>query len=316
MIILDRKQIEGLIDLQVAGPAIEAAYVAASAGKVRLPPVGHIAFPDREADCHVKFGHTKGDENFVIKVATGFRHNAQIGLPNGNGVSLVLSAQTGAVQAVLHDEMVMTDIRTGLGGAIATRCLSRPDSQHVLIVGTGAQAERQIESHLAMIGDHLTFGVWGRSREKARRTVDAFQSMCGISEADDLGAAVQKADIIVTATGASQPLIKNDWVTAATHITAVGADAPGKQELDPQLVSRADVLVPDSIDQSLDHGEFSHGFAQGTVARAKLTEIGTLLCGQAQGRRDDRHITIADLTGIAAQDIAIAAVVLDAHSQS
>jgi ornithine cyclodeaminase len=118
MIILDRDQIESLIDLSLAGDAIEASYIAASRGEVALPPVGHITFPVVSADCHIKYGHQKGDPNFVIKVATGFPQNGRVGLPTGNGMSLVISAQTGAVQAVLHDEMVMTDIRTGLGGAM------------------------------------------------------------------------------------------------------------------------------------------------------------------------------------------------------
>ena len=313
MIILDRTQIEGLIDLQAAATAIEEAYVAASRGEVNLPPVGHITFPDLLADCHIKYGHQANDPNFVIKVATGFPHNEKNGLPSGNGLSLVLSAQTGAVQAVLHDEMVMTDIRTGLGGAIATRCLARADSKRVLIVGTGPQALRQIESHSSLIGDHLAFEVWGRSSTKAQTVVETMKGQCEIAVAEELAEAVQRADILITATSVTQPVIKDVWVTAGTHITAVGADAPGKQELEVGLVSRADVLVADSIDQCLDHGDLSHGHAANLVSRSDVEEIGSVLSGSHQGRSDDSQITIADLTGIAAQDIAIANVVLNAN---
>ncbi len=316
MIILDRGQIEALIDLQVAGPAIEAAYVASSQGEVKLPPVGHITFADVLADCHIKYGHRKNDPNFVIKVATGFPQNDQFGLPTGNGLSLVLSAETGAVQAVLHDEMVMTDIRTGLGGAIATRCLARPNCKKVLIVGTGQQARRQIESHVALIGDHLTFEVWGRSLAKAKRLVDAMKGVCKIAAANKLAAAVQSTDIIVTTTGAAQPLIKDAWVKSGTHITAVGADAPGKQELETGLVARADVLVADSIDQCVDHGELSHACGNDLIARSTLKEIGSILAGSSEGRTGDRQITIADLSGTAAQDIAIADVVMAAYRKN
>lgn len=316
MIILNRAQIEALIDLRLAEPAIEAAYIAASRGEVTLPPVGHITFPDLSADCHIKFGHQTNDPHFVIKVATGFPNNDTAGLPTGNGVSLVMSAQTGALQAVLHDEMVMTDIRTGLGGAITTRCLARSDSKNVLIAGTGPQARRQIESHVALIGDHLTFHVWGRSHINAQAVVDAMQDHCTIAVADTLAKAVQNADIIVTTTGATQPLIKKAWVKAGTHITAVGADAPGKQELETALVSNADVLVADSIPQCLDHGELSHALAAHLISGAKVKEIGKVLSRSSQGRTNDTQITIADLTGIAAQDIAIAGVVLNAHSNN
>jgi ornithine cyclodeaminase/alanine dehydrogenase-like protein (mu-crystallin family) len=313
MVILDHKQIEELIDLDVAGAAIEAAYIAASNGEVTLPPVGHITFPDVAGDCHIKYGHVKGDPSFVIKIATGFPHNAQSGLPTGNGMSLVMSAQTGVVQAVLHDEMVMTDIRTGLGGAIATKCLARSDSKRVLIVGTGPQAMRQIESHIALIGDRLSFEVWGRSAAKAQSVVCALQPKCKSTVADDLAAATRKADIVVTATGSTAPLIKDAWVGEGTHITAVGADAPGKQELETRLISRADVLVADSIDQCLDHGEMSHAFGQELISRQNVVEIGTTLSGATLGRTNATQLTIADLTGIAAQDIAIAHVVLKAN---
>lgn len=313
MIILDRNQIEALIDLHVAGPAIEAAYIATSRAEVNLPPVGHITFPEVSADCHIKYGHQRGDPNFVIKVATGFPLNDQRDMRTGNGLSLVMSARTGAVQAVLHDEMVMTDIRTGLGGAIATRCLARSDSKRVLVVGTGPQAWRQIESHVALIGDHLTFEVWGRSQAKAQTVVDSMQGRCVIALAETLAEAVQSADIIVTTTGATHPLIKDAWVSAGTHITAVGADAPGKQELEIRLVSRSDVLVADSIDQCLDHGELSHAFGAGLISRSNVEEIGNVLSGSSQGRANQTQVTIADLTGIAAQDIAIAGIVLDAH---
>jgi len=313
MIILDRTQIEGLIDLHVVGHTIEAAYIATSRGEVTLPPVGHITLPEASADCHIKFGHQKGDPSFVIKVATGFPQNDQIDMATGNGLSLVMSARTGAVEAVLHDEMVMTDIRTGLGGAIATRCLARSDSKRVLVVGTGPQARRQIESHVALIGDHLIFEVWGRSQVKAQAVADAMEGRCSISVADTLAQAVQNADIIVTTTGATQPLIEDAWVRAGTHITAIGADAPGKQELEVSLVSRADVLVADSIDQCLDHGELSHAFGRSLIPRSNVEEIGRVLSSSGQGRTHENEITIADLTGIAAQDIAIAGIVLKAY---
>ncbi|MEM8979609.1 MAG: ornithine cyclodeaminase family protein [Pseudomonadota bacterium] len=315
MIILDRDQIEGLIDLENAGSAIAAAYVAASQGKVTLPPVGHITFPDLSADCHIKYGHQAGDPSFVIKVATGFPLNDQSGLPTGNGVSLVMSAQTGALEAVLHDEMVMTDIRTGLGGAIATRCLARPESKRILIVGTGPQALRQIESHLALVGDHLRFEIWGRRPEKAQEIVDRMRERCHVSPVSNLASAVQTADVIVTTTGARAPVIKDAWVTSGTHITAVGADAPGKQELETSLVARADVLVADATDQCLDHGELSHAFEAGLIAGSQVYELGQVLSKARVGRTNAAQITIADLTGIAAQDIAIARGVLDAHTK-
>lgn len=266
MISLSRAEIEALIDLPEAAIAIEEAYRATSRGDVNLPPVGHITFPGNGGDCHIKYGHMKGDPNFVIKVATGFPQNVDHGLENGNGLLLVLSAETGEVKAMLHDEMILTDVRTGIGGAIASRLLSRAGSKHILVVGTGPQARRQIEAHVALLTGPLKFKVWGRNPQRLTKLVDEMESSFDLSGASDLAAAAGEADIIVTATGATKPYLKAAWIRPGTHITAVGADAPGKQELETTLVARADVLAVDLANQCLDHGEVSHAAANGEIA--------------------------------------------------
>lgn len=310
MIILTRPEIEALIDFPAAAEAIEAAYRAASLGKVNLPPVGHISLPD-DADCHIKYGHMQGDANFVIKVATGFPGNDAKGLPSGNGLVLVISAETGAVEAVLHDEMVLTDIRTGLGGAITSRALARTNSKTALVIGTGPQARRQIEAHAALI-PQLSFRVWGRNFDKTAALIADMAPDYTVKVAPKLDDVVRQSDIIITATGATKPFIKSDWVRPGTHITAIGADAPGKQELDISLVARADILVVDSTMQCFDHGEVSHAAKQGLIKTEDIQEIGAILDGTGTGRTSERQITIADLTGIAAQDIAMANAVMAA----
>lgn len=310
MISLTRSEIEALIDIPVAAAAIEAAYRAASLGKVNLPPVGHITLPEG-ADCHIKYGHMEGDTSFVIKVATGFPGNGAKGLPSGNGLVLVLSAETGAVKAMLHDEMVLTDIRTGLGGAIASRTLARTDSKIALIIGTGPQARRQIEAHAALM-PQLSFRVWGRNAGKVSALISDMAPSYIVEAAPTLEDATLQSDIIITATGSTTPLLQSGWVQPGTHITAVGADAPGKQELDVTLVARADLVVVDSMSQCFDHGEVSHAAERGLIKTDDIKEIGAVLSGAASGRTSDSQVTIADLTGVAAQDIAMANAVLAA----
>jgi len=308
MIILTRSEIEALIDFDAAAKAIEAAYIATSLGHVNLPPVGHITFPEG-ADCHIKYGHMAGDPNFVIKVATGFPQNGAKGLVSGNGLVLVLSAETGMVEAMLHDEMMLTDIRTGIGGAIASRALARADSRIALVIGTGPQARRQIEAHAALL-PNLSFQLWGRSAAKADALVADMTPQFEVHAVRDLEVATRSADVIITATGSNTPIVESEWVQAGTHITAVGADAPGKQELDNLLVSRADILTVDLASQCLDHGEVSHAAAKGLIGPSDLQELGQLLNGTSRARANESQITIADLTGIAAQDIAMANTVL------
>jgi len=296
MISLTRDEIETLIDLPKTVQTLEAAYRASSRGDVNLPPVGHIAFAGG-ADCHIKYGHMKGDSVFVIKVATGFPQNSTSGLPSGNGIVLVLSAETGHVEAMLHDEMVLTDIRTGLGGAMASRCLARQNSQNVLIVGTGPQARRQIEAHDSLLSGSLSFKVWGRDAVKAEALVNELAPRIKAVPVENLETATRWADIVVTATG------------------AIAADAPGKQELDLKLISRADIVAVDLVSQCVDHGEVSHASRAGEIDSSDLVELGTLLDKSKPGRTTENQITIADLTGIAAQDIAIAKAVLEAWKE-
>ncbi len=162
MIILSRSRIEALVDLDSALAAVEAAYITASDGRATLPPVGYLAFPDKDGDCHIKYGHIAGDPVFVVKVATGFYGNPSIGLPTSNGVILAFSAQTGVLEAVLLDGGFLTDLRTGLGGAIATRALCRPDARRVAIVGTGIQARWQVRClRQAMPETRFAFTIWG-----------------------------------------------------------------------------------------------------------------------------------------------------------
>lgn len=307
MIILNKEQIGARLDPVRAATAIEAAYRAASAGDVQLPPVGHLVFDDAGGDCHIKYGHRSGDAYFVVKVATGFPSNAadpsKASVPVNNGVSLVLSATTGEVQAVLHDEMLLTDIRTGIGGAIATRALSRSNATRLLIVGTGVQADHQIDAHRALLTQDLDISIWGRSADRAAGVATRHRDVTVVS---DLGPACAVADIIVTITAAQEPIIEQNWIGAGTHITAVGADAPGKHELDPGLLARADVVVVDSEPQCRHHGECSAIDTDHAVV-----ELGDVLAGTVPGRRSDAEVTIADLTGIAAQDIAIAGIVLE-----
>lgn len=307
MIVLDQQAIAARIDFDVVAAAVEDAYRASSAGDMVLPPVGYIEFAEHAGDCHVKYGYQRGTEIFVVKVAAGFPGNDPAVAPANNGASLVLSAVTGEVLALLHDKMLMTDIRTGIGGAIASRTLARADAKNLLVVGTGVQAHQQIRAHRALLPRVSDIRVWGRSPEKASAVAAGEE---GVQAAADLADACAWADLIVTVTATREPIIADGWITGGTHITAVGADAPGKHELDPQLLRRADRLVADKLDQCLDHGELS---ALSAEEAADAVELGSVLAADATARTTDAEITIADLTGIAAQDIAIARAVLDHH---
>lgn len=313
MIQLSRAEIEHLVTVdEGAVAAVRDAYVAITDGRGNVPPVGHIAFPATNGDCHIKYGHIAGDPIFAVKIAAGFYDNPAKGLPSSTGIILAISAETGEVRAILNDEGYLTDLRTGIGGAVATLALARADAGNVLIVGTGIQARYQSRALAALAGRPLSFRIWGRSPEKTAAIVaELARDGLNAAPAADLEAACRAADIIVTTTPSTEPLVRSDWVRPGTHITAMGADGPGKQELETALVARADIRASDMKTQSLGHGEFSHACLAGLIGRDDCIELGAVLAGTTAGRRSAEDITIADLTGVATQDIAMARTVLE-----
>lgn len=310
---LNLSEIKRRFSFSAAVESIKAAYVASAAGQVLTPPVGYLAFPDSNGDCHIKYGHIHGSPAFVIKIGTGFYDNPDKGLPSSNGMMLVFSAQSGEPLATLRDEGWLTDIRTGIGGALATQALAKPGFTEVLIVGTGLQCWFQADCLQKLVEDRaLNFKVWGRSCDKARHSVEMLRKEgCNAKVADDLEFACGEAEVVITTTPTRSALISQSWIKPGTHITAIGADTPGKQELETGLIISADLRVCDLKSQSLDHGEFQHASASGELTENSVVELGEILAGRHEGRQGADQITIADLTGIAAQDIAVSLSVLE-----
>ncbi len=159
----------------------------------------------------------------------------------------------------------------------------------------------------------MNFKIWARDAEKGEAAAGILRAEGLNAQAvADLQSATAQADAIITITPSKTPLIYADWVHPGTHITAVGADCPGKQELDTNLITKADLLICDLDKQSLNEGEFQTAFADGRITSDDLVALGHVLSGAHQGRTSDQSITIADLTGLAAQDAAVALAVLQA----
>ena len=314
---LSRPEIEALLQIEDGFDPIKDAYIAVTDGRCDLPPVGYLGFPDAKGDCHIKYGHIAGDSVFVIKIATGFYDNPSKGLASSNGIMLALSAETGEVMAILQDEGYLTDLRTGIGAALATKAGCRGDAQRVGVVGTGIQARIQIRSLNALMPDAgLVFSVWGRSEKKMRQLAqDLAAHQISVTVQPDLETLCVNADILLTTTAAKTPLIRSSWISDGTHITASGADAPGKQELDSTLTARADLLILDSDAQCIDHGEVAIPAEAGLLSPDRYRTLGKVLSGQQAGRSAPSQVTIADLTGLGSQDIAIARTALDAYAR-
>ena len=305
-------EIRSVLDVPAAIELIEAGFVALSSGAATVPPVGYVGFDSPPGECHIKYGHIHGDEVFVVKIATGFYENASRGLPTGHGMMIVMSAETGETLALLDDAGYLTDVRTAIAGCIAARYLAPDVVECVGIVGAGMQARMQLQ-YLRHARDCKRVRVWARRREQAAAyRSELSDSGFDVRIAETLQDLCESCNLIVTATAARSALVRSEWIRPGTHLTAMGSDSPGKQELDPALFARAGVCAVDSRSQCLDHGESHYAVAGGHLAETGLVELGDIIAGRARGRSDEDEITIADLTGVAVQDIQIAKAVWQA----
>jgi ornithine cyclodeaminase len=248
----------------------------------------------------------------VIKVASGFYDNPAIGLPSGNGLMMLYSQETGELVSILLDEGYLTDIRTAVAGAIVAKYMAPSKVKKIGIAGTGVQARLQL-LYLKDIVNCREVLVWGRKREK----LDAYKSDMekeGFHVETTLNSSeiLKQCNQVVTTTPSKTPILNRKDLGKGTHITAVGSDTPEKQEVDSLILRDADIVVADSIEQCMSRGEIFRAMEIGVLKKEKLMELGNIISCTAQGRVSDEETTIADLTGVAVQDINIATAIYKA----
>lgn len=261
-------------------------------------------------DVDVKSAFVDGLPYFAIKIASGFYNNPERGLPVGSAMMVLLNSTTGLCEALLLDNSYLTDLRTGMAGAVAAKYLAPAAIDTVGVLGTGVQARFQVRC-LALVRDFRRVIVWGRSESKAENYADEMrcEGAYDVSVAKSAEEVVRSCDVLVTVTASDRPLVRGSWLRGGQHITAVGADFPGKQELEASVLERADRLACDRLAQCLSNGELQHVAEDGRLpAGLDATELGQLTTGKAPGRAGDGEITVCDLTGTGVQDTAIANV--------
>lgn len=309
MRIVRRAQIEAVLPELDLVPLIADGFVAYSAGKAVVPPVGELLLEDGEV--HIKYGCVIGDRDYVIKIASGFPGNPARGLPASNGLMLVFDQRTGEPTAILLDEGLLTDVRTAVAGAVAARQLAPKSIDGIGIVGTGTQARLQLE-YLRSVTRCRDVLAWGRNPERLATYVEDVRSTgFRVEAAASVRELARACSLIVTTTSSTTPLLHADDVRPGTHVTAMGSDTPHKRELAGDLLARADVVVADSRAQCELRGEIARAIEDGTITMDDVVELGDVIAGRATGRTGPDQITVFDSTGVAVQDIRIAGAVLD-----
>ncbi len=307
MKIIQEDQLRAAITPRIAVDAIRAAFRADGEGRAHVPAVINLAIPSRHGEFHVKTAHIDGVPHVAVKIASGFFDNPAHGLPSGSGLMAVFSADTGLPVALLLDNGFLTDIRTGAAGAVAAECLAPPTIGTVGVLGSGVQARHQVRC-LREVRVFSRVIAWSPHRDRLdaycrEMRAEGFETMAAAHPE----AVCRAADLLITATPVREPLVRVEWLRPGQHVTAVGSDSPGKQELDADCLARADLVVVDRLTQCAAFGELRHALDAGVFRAERVhADLGEIVAGLMPGRARPEQITLADLTGVGFQDTAIA----------
>ena len=227
-------------------PIIEDAFKSLSRGKTVMPPILRLDIEKYHGESDVKAAYIEGLDSFAVKVASGFFNNPKLGLSSSNGLMILLDSQTGVIKSVLLDRGYLTDVRTAIAGAIASKYLSKPESSTVAIIGTGIQARMQLEA-LTLVRDIKNVNVWSRDIKKTHAYIENFIKKIDLNFTafDNTNEVVNNADILITTTPSKKPLVNYSSLPKGIHITAMGSDAEEKNELEPDIIKNCDAYVPD-----------------------------------------------------------------------
>ena len=308
------EQIKNAVETMDFSTEIEQGFIAYSNGQVIVPPVGELIFEDPPGDTHIKYGYIKGDEYYVIKIASGFYQNVKINLPSSSGLMLVFSQKTGVLDTILLDEGFLTNIRTAVAGEVVAKYMAPKEVTTIGVFGTGIMARMQVQI-LRSVTNCKRLVVWGRSESslevyKHDMEDDGYEVQTTMKSADVTDA----SNLILMTTPSSIPLIASGQIKKGTHITAMGSDTAEKQELDTKILRMADIIVADSLTQCQERGEIYKALLTGDLEMDTVIELGHAIESGNRVRASEDQITVADLTGVAVQDVQIAKVVSAALS--
>jgi ornithine cyclodeaminase len=281
--------------------AIEAAFLALADQRLHAPSPTALNFPGVNGKVEVGGVYLAQTSHFVVNLRNNFLQNAQSQLPTNSHLILVCEAATGFPTAILADNGYISLLRAGATGALAT-------THCVVVIGSGRQAYIQLKA-LSATRPIQRVLVWGRTPASvdsyARQMIEDHD--LNIEIAPSLEEAVRQADVLITATTSHTPLVKASWLKPGVHITAAGSNQPVKQEVEAEVLARADVIIADNYQQSLMAGEVHHALLAGVLSSPKIQgELSQVISGQIPGRTQPNQITLADLTGVEALESVIA----------
>jgi len=293
---------EGSLGYEQVNRAVEAVFREHARGHVQMPPKVYITFDHGDFRTMPAYVPALGIAG--VKIVNVHPDNRAAGLPTVMALTVILDVDTGIPKAIINATR-LTDMRTGAAGAVAAKYLA-PKKEVILgVIGSGKQAESQVHA----ISKELTINgirVWSRDEKNALAFAALFNDYSCTSTSIEKAC---DADVVVTTTPSRKPIVMHEWIHEGTHINAIGADAPGKEELDPLILKRAKVFVDDRP-QAIHSGEINVPITKGLFHAHDIAgTLGEVVVG-VKGRKKADEITVFDSTGLAIQDLAIAGLAM------
>lgn len=306
-LLLTENQVKKLLTMEEVMQAVELAFAEKGLNRAQMPPKLYIFYQKYNGDLRAMPSYLEGLDISAVKVVNVHPDNrSKFNLPTVMATVILIDPKIGAPVAIMGGTWI-TDIRTGAAGGVAAKYLARKDSKIVGFVGAGAQAKTQLMALLSLYGHLEEVRVWSRTKETregfvAEMKTQFAEKVSRIIPVERVEDAVRRADIIATITPSRAPIVMNDWISPGTHINCIGADAPGKQELDPAILQRTKIVV-DDWDQASHSGEINVPLSRGLLKPKDIwSGIGEIVAGLKQGRTDNNEITAFVSTGLAIQD--------------
>lgn len=313
-LILTDEEVGKLLSMSEVMKAVEQAFVEKSLGRAQNPPKLYLFYHKYNGDLRVMPSYLENYDISSVKIVNSHPENrVRYNLPTVMAIVTLIDPRSGFPLAIMGGK-TLTDIRTGAAGGVAAKYLARRDSKILGLVGAGAQARTQLATLLEVYGgfdEVRVWGLYGTAEEFAVEIQSKYGDKCRIIPVKTVKEAVKGADIVVTATPSRQPLVMEDMVSQGMHLNCIGADAPGKEELDPTILKKAKIVV-DDFTQAAHGGEVNVPLSRGLIKMEDIwAEIGEIIAGLKKGRENPDEITIFSSTGLAVQDAVAAKIAYD-----
>lgn len=307
---INKKEVESLLDMKETLKVVEEAFRQHGLKKVQMPPKLYLYFEKHRGDLRTMPAYLEEQDIAGVKIVNVHPDNPKKGLPTVMALVILNSTETGAPVAVM-DGTFLTDMRTGAAGGVAVKYLARRNAKTVGFIGTGNQAKTQ----LLAINEVIDIEKVKAASTSEKHTLAFKEEMEKRISCDIIPKAgireVCDCDILVTTTPSREPVVMNEWIAEGTHINAIGADAPGKEELDPLILKRSKVVV-DDLPQASHSGEVNVPLSKKFITEKDIFgELGEVIAGKKKARTGDSDITVFDSTGLAIQDVAAANLVYE-----